>query len=81
MTLNSETNQVTHLYLCRLLSPAVTIDDIHSLDAELFEDDELTGVNQSDLLTHYLDRCCIQEQLLISLSELSLNVVCLCQVH
>ncbi|XP_036978626.1 clathrin heavy chain linker domain-containing protein 1-like isoform X2 [Acanthopagrus latus] len=35
---------------------SVTTDDIHSLDTELFEDDEPTGVNVSDLLTHYLDR-------------------------
>ncbi|XP_053189511.1 clathrin heavy chain linker domain-containing protein 1-like [Scomber japonicus] len=35
---------------------SVTDDDGRSIDAELFEDEEPTGVNESKLLTDYLDR-------------------------
>ncbi|XP_073337940.1 clathrin heavy chain linker domain-containing protein 1-like [Pagrus major] len=35
---------------------SVTVDDVRSLDAKLFEDDEPTGVDESNLLTYYLDR-------------------------
>lgn len=48
----------------------MTDDDARSIDAELFEDEEPTGVDESKLVTDHLDRCCVQQQLLISLCEL-----------
>ncbi|KAM7385169.1 hypothetical protein PAMP_001265 [Pampus punctatissimus] len=45
-------------------------DDAHSINAELFEDEEPTGVDESKLLTDYLDRCSDTNTALFSLSEL-----------
>lgn len=40
----------------------MTDDDSRSIDAELFGDEEPTGVDGSELVADHLDRCCVQEQ-------------------
>lgn len=47
----------------------MTDDDARSINAELFEDKEPTGVDESKLVMDHLDRCCVQ-RLLISVCEL-----------
>ncbi|KAM7408241.1 hypothetical protein PAMA_002102 [Pampus argenteus] len=42
--------------LDKIRQTSMTDDDAHSINAELFEDEEPTGVDESKLLTDYLDR-------------------------
>ncbi|KAK7902025.1 hypothetical protein WMY93_018794 [Mugilogobius chulae] len=53
---HDSSEELLHLLLHKVINTTVSEDDLLSLDTELLESEEPTGVNESEYLTKYLDR-------------------------